>query len=339
MNTAIYKEELAIVAMFSNKEPIEIRIINSSKGDLDFREAILCTFADQNKLVIKLAHNDFTFSEKVKMWQKTAETYRQMGYYTPAILSDLHGNFPMVNYKRHPCVAYAEEYAPFLSADSVCLDVRIKEENERCVWLMTARIAAAHLNHTEYPSGYCLFDVFCAGDETDEVLENAHSWIEYARTLPSEVQEQVERIWHLWETNRIALKPLYKTLPTSVFQADLNPSNILLNNNGSFVGIYDFNLCGKDVFLNYLFRETYCKGFEEERQMLYKRLKLVSEIYSFHTCEKEAVLLLYRCLKPLWINKLERLKSFEGNIDFVKEYLTQTEQALTASFEFSKYMG
>ena len=50
---------------------------------------------------------------------------------------------------------------------------------------------------------------------------------------------------------------IYHKLPTSVFSADLNTSNILLDEQGKFVGVYHFNLCGKDVFLNYLFREIY----------------------------------------------------------------------------------
>lgn len=338
LNDAGYKEATAIVAMFSKKEPTEIKTIDSSKGDADFREAIIVSFADQEKMVIKLACNDFTFPEKIKMWQKSTETYRQMGCYCPAILSDVHGNFPTICYKGRRCVAYAEEYAPFFSADKISLDEKNIKQHERDVWRITAKIAAAHFDYTEYPSAYCLFDTFCDSDEIDEVLENAYCWIDYARTLPSETQEQVERIWLLWETNRTALEPLYRMLPTSVFQADLNKTNILLNESGRFVGIYDFNLCGKEVFLNYLFRETFCEDFEEERQMLYKRLELVGEWYQFLPCEKEIVQLLYRCLKPLWFNKLCRLKSCGNNIVSIKEHLNQTERALTESFDFTTYM-
>ena len=120
------------------------------------------------------------------------------------------------------------------------------------IWIMTAKIAGKYLDYGKYPSGYCLFDTFCPSDEVDEVLENALSWKEYAETLPEEFTEQVQQIWQLWMKNRRELEQIYHTLPTSVFQADLNPTNLLIDENGKFVGVYDFNLCGKDVFLNYL---------------------------------------------------------------------------------------
>ena len=119
-----------------------------------------------------------------------------------------------------------------------------------------AKIAGKYLDYGKYPSGYCLFDTFCPSDEVDEVLENALSWKEYAETLPEEFTEQVQQIWQLWMKNRRELEQIYHTLPTSVFQADLNPTNLLIDENGKFVGVYDFNLCGKDVFLNYLFRRN-----------------------------------------------------------------------------------
>ena len=175
-------------------------------------------------------------------------------------------------------------------------------------------------------SAYCLFETFCPSDKTDEVLENALSWKEYAETLPDEFKEQVQRIWMLWTENRKALEPIYKTLPTSVFQADLNPSNILLDNSGKFVGIYDFNLCGKEVFLNYLFREIFESDFRQELDRIIKTLQTVSKYYHFSETEKNLALMLYRCIKPLWFNKLQKLKGLQNDMDAIKEHLNKTER-------------
>ena len=226
-------DQTSIFRLFYDGEPISFETINTSLDASDFREVIIVKATPDEKYIIKLADNDFTFPDKIDMWKRTVEEYRQLGYYCPTIIPDKTGHFPSVHYKGHNCVAYAEEYAPYLPVEqrdpnaSDKRNVSISEYKED-TWVMTAKIAAKYLDYTNYPSGYCLFETFCPSDETDEVLENALSWKEYAETLPDEFREQVQRIWLLWTENRKTLEPIYKTLPTSVFQADLNPSNILL---------------------------------------------------------------------------------------------------------------
>ncbi len=73
--------------------------------------------------------------------------------------------------------------------------------------------------------------------------------------------------------NRNELEQIYFKLPTSVFQADLNSTNLLLDDNGRFAGVFDFNLCGRDVFLNYLFREIH---WQYDEEYLLETLKKVS---------------------------------------------------------------
>ena len=61
-----------IVKQFCNEEPKSIEIIDTSRGDADFREVILAEGASGQKYVIKLADNDFTFPEKIEMWTLSA---------------------------------------------------------------------------------------------------------------------------------------------------------------------------------------------------------------------------------------------------------------------------
>lgn len=333
-----------ICRLFCDEKPISFESINTSRDDLDFREVMIPRFASGNKFVIKLSDNDFTFSEKIKMWKRTVEEYQKLGYYCPAIISDKTGNYPMVNYKGHKCIAYAEEYSPYHTAEERMADSSAQgnpfaDAYEQEIWTMTAKIAAKHLDYTEYPSAYCLFDTFCPSDETDEVLDNALNWKAYAQTLPDHFQEQVQRIWKLWTENRTALEPIYRRLPTSIFQADLNPTNILIDDSGKFVGVCDFNLCGKDVFINYLFRELYHSDFEKEVEMIRRILKIASKYYPFSELEKNTALMLYRCLKPLWFTKTEKLRKLNNDSEAVKAYLNETERSLTEPVEFSFYMG
>ena len=183
-----------------------------------------------------------------------------------------------------------------------------------------------------------MFDTFCPSDKTDEVLENALAWKKHADTLPGEFEEQVGRIWQLWTKNRAALEKVYKELPTSVFQADLNPSNILLNDEGNFVGLYDFNLCGKEVFLNYLMRENY-GGVREEIRMIRDALRTAAGYYQFSDLEKNTAPMLYRCLKPLWFTRVEDLKELGTDREAIAAFLDETEHMLTDPVSFAEYMG
>ncbi len=336
------RELLDIFRLFYNDVPSYFEIINTSRGDKDFRETVIAKFKTGEKSVLKLADNDFTFPEKIEVWRKTSEEYRKAGYYCPKISPDKSGTYPVVRYKGHSCTAYAEEFSPYRPAEYRSEDARDKKvseaEYEKEAWIMTAKIASKYFSYSDYPSAYCLFETFCPSDKTDEVLENALEWKKYVRTLPEEFQPQTEHIWRLWTENRKMLEPIYKKLPTSVFQADLNSTNILLDESGKFVGVYDLNLCGKDVFLNYLFRETFHYDYKTELDAIFRRLKIVSEYYDFSEDEKQAALMLYRCLKPLWINKLERLKELENDKTSIVSYLNETENSLTENIDFALYM-
>lgn len=332
---------IRVFTLFFDAAPIAAQTIDTSHGDGDFRTTVIGETVSGNKYVLKLAENDFTFPEKIGIWERTVEEYRKLGYYCPKIYRDKSGRFPVVDFCGHKCVAYAEEYAPFHpAADRTFDDNRqnaLYDSYKRDIWQMTARIAAQHFDYTEYPSAYCMFETFCPSDKTDEVLENALAWKEYADTLPHAFKEQVERIWRLWTDNRTALEPIYKKLPTSVFQADLNPTNILLDDEDRFVGVYDFNLCGKDVFLNYLMRENF-SDFQKEISMICDALRIASDYYRFSDLEKDTALMLYRCLKPLSFISLESLKELGNDLKAIGAFLDETEYYLTAHIDFKGCM-
>ena len=109
--------------------------------------------------------------------------------------------------------------------------------------------------------------------------------------------------------------------------------NILLDDKGRFVGVYGFNLCGRDVFLNYLMRES--SGVSG----ICEALKVASEYYRFSDIEKDAALMLYRCVKPLWYTRVKALKDAGSDADGIKTCLNESEEALTAPIDFAEYMG
>ncbi len=322
-----------IEMLFFDQPITSCEIKNTSHGETDFREALLVQLASGEKFVVKLADNSFTVPDRIRMWQRCAADYRRLGYYTPEILADRLGEFPTVRYKGHNCVVYAEEFAKYAYEDTAARGLASsKYFNE--ILTMTAKAAALRSDYAEFPSGYCLFSCFAPDDEEDEVMENAREWKRYAESLPAIFQTQTERIWTLWSENREALRAVYSTLPTSIFQADLNSSNTLIDEDGGFAGVFDFNLCGRDVLLNYIFREIYWYDDEQEIDLLRSAIAIIGKQYAFSQAEKDAALMIYRCVKPLWYTKLMRLKQAGGDLSAIQSCLEQTELALTREIDF-----
>ena len=324
-----------ILDLFFDEPPAVFEIKSTSRGDNDFREAIIVKCESGDKYVIKIAGNDFTFPEKIETWKRCTEEYRRLSYYCPEIFTSKSGDYPCVEYKGHSCFTYMEEYSRLRSADSFDQNTISFPHIMEDAFIMTAKVAAQKYDFCDFPSGYCLFDRFCPSDLTDEVTENANEWKRYAETLPAQFERKVRRIYDRWIQNREELKKIYPQLPTSVFQGDLNPTNLLLDDEGSFAGVLDFNLCGKDVFLNYLFREIYSGSNDHVLDKICATLKIVSQYYSFSDIEKEAAPLLYRCIKPLWFTQTEALKEAGDNLGSINNCLNETEYMQTRDIDFS----
>ena len=353
-----------IFGLFAEEQPKDYKTINTSHGEDDFREAIIAYWDKgvlppelEDRMVIKLAANGFTDPERIGMWERLAEEYRQRGYYCPRILRTSSGMFPLVEYKNHRCVVYGEEFSRFLSADKFEtkeISVKGKYKYLDDLLRMNGDIASAHLDFTDLPSAWCLFSAFDPLDTEDEVMENAREWLSCAKKLPLVFQAQVNNIWERWMENRSFLEKEYHRLPTSVFQADLNTTNVLLDGEGRFAGVMDFNLAGKETFLNYLFREVpYIFGKNENaeassaddhfsltreilRRIIYG-ITVVKERYQFSEAEKELALPLFRCLLPLWYTSVERLKAARGEKE-IQGALDDVELAQTMEIDFKVYM-
>ncbi len=347
-----------IFRLFAPEQPREYETIDSSRGDGDFRLAVVARWAPGvlppelgDRMVIKLADNGFTDPERIGLWARLSGEYRSRGYWCPRILGTLAGEYPLVEYEGRRCMVYGEEYARLRTADK-CEPAPVFPDG-RYTYLdgllrMNGEIAAAHFDFTDLPSAWCLFRVFDPADAEDEVMENAHEWLAEAEKLPAEHQPRVRRIWDRWVENRRFLEREYPRLPASVFQADLNSTNILLDGEGRFAGLMDFNLAGRETFLNYLFREVPFifgkgEGSPEEapeetilRRILYA-LGVVREVYPFCQAEKELALPLYRCLCPLWFTSVDQLKAAKTEEE-VRRALEDVERAQTREIDFGAYM-
>ena len=343
-------EQKEIARLFREEEPLKITVKNSSRGESDFREALFVEYGDE-KIVIKLADNGFTDEEHLTMWMTIAEKYKELGYYCPQFLKAMDGTFPRISYAGRECIAYAEEYSNYRSAEAIIED-KFQETGLmvdgfysflRDAALMNAKVAAMHYDFTTLPSAYCMFETFEPADEVDETTEDAMKWKAEADKLPEKYKAQVERIWKNWQEARAQLQEIYGNLPTSVFQADINDTNVLLDEEGNFKGVYDFNIGGREVFLNLIFREApyvSVRGWDDFDKDNYflrcikKVLEISSEVYEFNALEKQAAPLLYRCIKPLYWHSTDLLKEAGEDDEKIQLCLDFVEYEQTREIDF-----
>ena len=145
------------------------------------------------------------------------------------------------------------------------------------------------------------------------------------------------------------LKEIYYSLPTSCFQADLNDSNILLDSNYNFVGLIDFNLCGKEPILNYAVREAlwsiadnrlidenyrrlyfYDKKLDDLRIKLFlENISYIQETYSFSSLEKEAFPIIFRYINSFWWFHLDEIKLIKDDEKKLNQLFDHLEHQMT----------
>lgn len=305
-----------IFSLYHDDPPLSWEYKDTSRGEDDFRRTVFARWGNQ-KLAIKIACNDFTSPHRVQVWQKAATAYRAMGYYCPQIITSKKGNAAeAVEYEGKQCVVYAEELSQFQTADQFD-ETRILQ-NGRYVYHDNAlrflcEIGSARMDFADFPSGLCILERFCPSDPCDEIMECALEFKEIIEGRFPQYTERFQGIWSDFLANRSALEQIYSQLPVSVFQADLNAANVLLDDDTRFVGVLDFNLCGRDTVLNVLFRELWINFDEDipdkrENNMYYvernnekalqsflRNLMVIKDSYPFTEAEKRP----HRCFTDI----------------------------------------
>lgn len=265
-----------------------------------------------------------------------------------------------MDYEGRPCVVYAEELARLQTAEQ--LGERAILQNGRYIYHDDAlrflcEVGSARLDFGDFPSGLCILERFCPSDPCDEIMECALEFKEIIEGRFPRYTERFQRIWSRFLANRGALERIYGRLPVSVFQADLNPGNILLDRDMRFAGVLDLNLTGRDTALNVFFRELWINFDEDspdkrENNMYYveensekalrsflDNLLLMKNSYHFTQAEKEAAPLLYRYLRPFWWRPLHALKRDQADPEKVGQILSWIETEQSRGIDFERIMA
>ena len=350
-----------IFLLYADVPTIKYETKDTSRGKNDFRMALFAEW-NEKKLVIKITCNDFTTPERVKCWSDTVNEYLASGYYSPRIIKNRNGNYAeKILYNNKECTVFAEEFSLYKTAEKYGKENYMKDgrytfhdDAVRSIGV----IGSKHLDTADFPSGYCIFEKFAPSDPCDEVMECSLKFKKTVEEHLPQYKNKFDAIWEIFLENKEKLQQIYPELPTSVFQADLNYSNILLNNNLEFAGVLDFNLCGRDTILNYLFREAFVdfsenvtsesenkiyyseKLNEQSLQSFINNIQIAKETYSFSETEKKAAILIYRYLRPFWWERPREICRIKNDDEKVLKLLDWIKNELTRNdIDFNKIMS
>ncbi len=133
-----------------------------------------------------------------------------------------------------------------------------------------------------------------------------------------------------------------------MFQADINETNVLLDEDGRFKGGYDCNIGGREVYINYIVRqapyvstaETHERWGEADTFLnrVLHALDIAKKVYSFSDLEKKAAPLLYKCIRPLWWYASDELKEAGADDTKIQKHLDAIEYEQTRDIDFISHM-
>lgn len=336
-------------------EPFDVTLLSTSEREDDLRMAATVE-ADGKRRVLKLAANAFTTPRRIEGWTTLIRAARSMGVYMPALIPSLSGETAACcEIDGRAFVVWAEEFAPYpLAQTEAELETddygakdaaRPKSEDGCPAWqteliCFNAGLAAAGLPGGWGLSGYARLTPF-DGEETDEAEECV---LKFERDLTERFPALLPRwrtIRERWNENRDALAARYPCLPTSVFQADWNDTNVLLTDDGHFAGLIDCNIAGEDTALNMALTIGEC-GFNgptylSAEEHAKKVLRLFARERAWTDDEVAAAPLLWRYITALYWGEVNDLRSAKTAEDAAR-ILDRIDRALAAEPDFRPAM-
>lgn len=340
------QEITKMIAFFHTGEPVSCKAEDTWTEDTDSRTIVYVEYPE-GKFVIKAAANGFTTPERVTGWVEMIENYREMGYYCPMLLKSRNGNYAEVlEVQGKSFVVWEEELAKYSLPKNVKDKPRTPDGKrfvyEEELWEFVAKVGQKHFTNTWGDSLYVRL-IPVQGEKTDEVTECVEKFESLIREKAPKFIGRMERVLELFQENKKKLEQVYFTLPTSVFQADTWNDNVLLDEEGHFRGILDYNLSGKDTMINMAFEagwygsrgvqwpekdENTVSGMNRKERDAWLTgfmvaLRAFRKHYDFTEEEIEATTLLYRYILIYYdVNEaVEKHVDDEGKMNLIFDFL------------------
>lgn len=344
-----------IIALFHPEEALHWTVNEICREDEDNRWTVIVEFPAE-RFVIKIAANDFTSEARVNGWVKIIAAYRELGYYSPSLRKSRRGQYAeTVLFQEKLCVVWEEEYAAYNLRGTLDEAVYTAPDGKYVyadeVLEFVGKVAQKHYDMFPYKSGWVRLEPFGTQEETDEITECVHVFDNLIREKAPKHIRQWEEVCTLFEENKQQLAKIYPKLPTSVFQSDHFGDNLILDREGHFKGVIDYNLAGTDTVINVFLYTVLYGGPQEAPQAaegmlpeynvssqdrvmerLLDTLRRLRRFYTFQEVEAQAILPLYKyvtCIEYRQIGLLQKYqrddKKLELLLDTMKAELLRRE--------------
>ena len=326
-----------MIGLFHKEKAISYEVKEIRNEEDDSRWVVFVDFPNE-RFVIKIAANDFTSIERVNGWVKIIDAYRDLGYYSPAIRKSVNGAYAE-NAVFHSkwCVIWEEEYAKYYFRSSLNKSVYTDKDGGYVyyndVLAFLGKIAWKHYDFFPYKSGWVRFEPFGSNEATDEITQCVETFDSLVKEKASNYILRWEKIHSMFEENKKQLMEIYYKLPSSVFQSDHFADNLLLDENGHFKGVIDYNLAGTDTAINvflytvlfgchYDTPQTDCSDMLPEYnrvvqdlviQNILNSLKYLRKFYTFNEDEVRAVLPLYKYISCIEYKQIKVFKKYQND--------------------------
>lgn len=353
MNNSDIELDKKIFSLYYAAEPQVLKTLDLCRGDSDFRKVYI-TSDNQKKLVIKHTSNSFTDGKRICAWARLIDEYNKIDIYCPHIVPNRMGKlFYKYEDNGHDYYIYAEEFAKYQTAEQIGADKLRDGDGKECYFddmlRSVGKVAAQHFDFCDFASGYCLLEPFSPPDTTDEATETAIIFRDFVKENIPKYYPRVEKLMELFYQNQAQLRKLYSKLPLSCFQADLNDSNVLLDENNNFNGLIDFNLSGKESVLNYTVRASFwyipskklrgengeCLYFYDEKldelrmRLFLDNIKCIEQTYAYSNYEREVFPVLLRYLNSFWWHHVNDIKDIKDDDAKIESLLRWLERQMT----------
>lgn len=203
-----------------------------------------------NRYVVRINGNSMS-EERLNSISRLCERYRNIGILTPKLYRCLEGTYLT---KHNAYICYLSDYLDYKTEEELeneCNHAQIKKEILRSIGKLSRLYTNVDLSLIN--SMWSIIDLAPLDVEIDEKQENLNTFVSALEDY-GEIDIATKLILFN-QTNREAIKKVYKNLPRCVIQGDLNWSNILVEEN-HFKGLIDFNMSGTEVNINHFCAET-----------------------------------------------------------------------------------
>ncbi len=212
----------------------------------------------ETELLIRIEQYCFATEARICQMDRVIDLYRALGYDCTRIVKNRCGELcRTVTYNGHPCIVWAEESDARAASFDMYKDKRTEDGRYVChdeILTACARAAALHTTGAEKTYSILFDPLSSAEKEYGDFIDEYVRFDLYNRihaVCPS-LAGMYDMLVDRYTENREALRALWGSLPTSLFNGDeSNP--YLLTPDGHFAGYHDFLDGGLDVCVSQFF--------------------------------------------------------------------------------------